>query len=163
MSKQAVLVPDIGGDSADVIEILVKPGDSVTAEQSIIVLESAKASMEVPCPFDGTVAEVAVKVGQSIKEGDLILQLNAAGAGAEKAQEVPVSSIKEELQQVSSVLTPPAAQPSPAPSAAPVADGSAQLVKVPDIGSDSADVIEILVKVGDRIEVFTMERVAATA
>lgn len=153
MSKQAVLVPDIGSDEADVIEILVKVGDSVEAEQSIIVLESAKASMEVPCPLGGTVADIAVNVGQSVKQGDLILQLEtAAGAvpgnavekTAEKPVDVPVAVIKEELQQVSTVLAPPVV--------APAAAGGVQVVKVPDIGSDSADVIEILVKVGDRIE-----------
>ncbi len=151
MSKQAVLVPDIGSDEADVIEILVKAGDSVDAEQSIIVLESAKASMEVPCPQNGTVAEIAVKVGQTVKQGDLILQLETATAAvpekaAERQADVPVAAIKEELQQVSTVLAPPA------PASAPAASGGVQLVKVPDIGSDSADVIEILVKVGERIE-----------
>ncbi len=147
MSRQAVLVPDIGSDEADVIEILVKPGDSVTPEQSLIVLESSKASMEVPCPQAGTVAEIAVKIGQSVKQGDVILQLHAAAVGepaaAEPAQAVPVASIKEELQQVSSVLTPPGEAATTA--------GSVKTVKVPDIGSDSADVIEILVKVGETI------------
>lgn len=151
MSRQAVLVPDIGSDEADVIEILVRPGDSVSAEQSIIVLESAKASMEVPCPQDGTVAEIAVKVGQTVKQGDLILQLESASAAAkaEAAHEVPVTSIKEALQQVSTVLAPPgeaAATPT-----ASTAASSVKTVKVPDIGSDSADVIEILVAVGESI------------
>lgn len=150
MSRQAVVVPDIGSDEADVIEILVKPGDNVSAEQSLIVLESAKASMEVPCPQAGTVAEIAVKIGQTVKQGDVILQLEAgvatAAATITKAEaaapaEVPVSAIKEELQAVSTVLAPPGA-----------AAGAVTTVKVPDIGSESADVIELLVKVGDRIE-----------
>ncbi|MGH8494364.1 MAG: dihydrolipoyllysine-residue acetyltransferase [Moraxellaceae bacterium] len=164
MSKQAVLVPDIGSDEADVIEILVKVGEGVDAEQSIIVLESAKASMEVPCPQNGIVAEIAVKVGQTVKQGDLILQLETAAAAAsekvEKPVDVPVAAIKAELQQVSTVLTPPAT------ASAPAAAGSVQLVKVPDIGSDSADVIEILVKVGDRIEleqsIFVLESAKAS-
>ncbi len=156
MSKQSVLVPDIGGDSADVIEILVKPGDCVSAEQSVVVLESAKASMEVPCPLAGTVAEISVQIGQSVKEGDLLFQLvtaDAAGAAGnpaaveEKPSEgeagqrpaLPVSSIKEELQAVSTVLTPPAG------------GGAVQTVKTPDIGSDSADVIEVLVDVGQHV------------
>ena len=111
MSKQAVLVPDIGSDEADVIEILVKVGDSVEAEQSVIVLESAKASMEMPCPVAGTVADIAVKIGQTIKQGDLVMHVEAASAAApaEKPADVPVAAIKEELQQVSTVLTPPSA------------------------------------------------------
>ncbi|MDQ8037342.1 MAG: dihydrolipoyllysine-residue acetyltransferase [Pedobacter sp.] len=167
MSKQAVLVPDIGSDEADVIEILVKVGDSVEAEQSVIVLESAKASMEMPCPVAGTVADIAVKIGQTIKQGDLVMHVEAAGASAaapaEKPADVPVAAIKEELQQVSTVLTPPASAPA---ASAPAASGGVQLVKVPDIGSDSADVIEILVKVGDRIEleqsIFVLESAKAS-
>lgn len=164
MSKQAVLVPDIGSDEADVIEILVKVGDSVDAEQSVIVLESAKASMEMPCPVAGTVADIAVKIGQTIKQGDLVMHVEAADAAtaaapAEKPADVPVAAIKEELQQVSTVLTPP-------PASAPAAAGGVQLVKVPDIGSDSADVIEVLVKVGDRIEleqsIFVLESAKAS-
>jgi pyruvate dehydrogenase E2 component (dihydrolipoamide acetyltransferase) len=154
VSRQDVLVPDIGSDSADVIEILVKPGDAVTAEQSIVVLESAKASMEVPCPLAGSVAEIAVKTGQSVKQGDLLLRVDAEGVAAASATpvqelaatkaaagEVPVKEIQQALETVSTVLTPPGA--------AAAAAGAVAVVKVPDIGSDSADVIEVLVKVGD--------------
>ncbi|MFZ5560920.1 MAG: dihydrolipoyllysine-residue acetyltransferase [Pseudomonadota bacterium] len=82
MSQQDVLVPDIGSDAADVIEILVKPGDVVTAEQPIVVLESAKASMEVPCPQGGTVSSIAVQLGQSVKQGDVLLQIVTEAAQA---------------------------------------------------------------------------------
>ncbi len=82
MSQQDVLVPDIGSDAADVIEILVKPGDVVTAEQPIVVLESAKASMEVPCPQGGRVSAIAVQLGQSVKQGDVLLQLETEAAQA---------------------------------------------------------------------------------
>lgn len=149
MSKQAVLVPDIGADSADVIEILVKPGDKVGIEQAIIVLESAKASMEVPCPFAGEVSEISVKIGQSVQQGDLLLHVDVESETTTAADitEVPVKEIQQELESVSDVLTPPGE---------PVlarADKTqlTQLVKTPDIGADSADVIEILVKVGDVI------------
>ncbi|MDP2228350.1 MAG: dihydrolipoyllysine-residue acetyltransferase [Moraxellaceae bacterium] len=143
-----IRVPDIGGDSADVIEILVKPGDSVTPEQTIVVLESAKASMEVPCPEGGVVKSLAVTVGQSVAQGDLLMVLEASSAGTD----VPVRQIQQELEQVSSVLTPPVAAAANAPVAAP-AEASIQTVKVPDIGSDTADVIEILVKAGDVISI----------
>lgn len=82
VSQQDVLVPDIGSDAADVIEILVKPGDVVTAEQPIVVLESAKASMEVPCPQGGTVSSIAVQLGQSVKQGDVLLQIVTEAAQA---------------------------------------------------------------------------------
>lgn len=153
-----IRVPDIGSDSADVIEILVKPGDHLSPEQPIVVLESDKASMEVPVPQGGVVRDIAVKVGDSVKLGDLLLQLDDAVAGSS----ADVREIQQELQQVSSVLepagissgaamasAPPAAAPAPAVPAAGAAATSVQLVKVPDIGSDEADVIEVLVKVGD--------------
>lgn len=154
-----IRVPDIGSDSADVIEILVKPGDHVSPEQAIVVLESDKASMEVPVPQGGVVRDIAVKVGDSVKLGDLLLQLDEAVAGS--SADVPVREIQQELEQVSSVLAPEAAAPAVAPAipvpatpAPPTAAAtSVQLVKVPDIGSDEADVIEVLVKVGDVITV----------
>lgn len=154
-----IRVPDIGSDSADVIEILVKPGDHVSPEQAIVVLESDKASMEVPVPQGGVVRDIAVKVGDSVKLGDLLLQLDEAVVGS--SSDVPVREIQQELEQVSSVLAPEAAAPAVAPAipvpatpAPPTAAAtSVQLVKVPDIGSDEADVIEVLVKVGDVITV----------
>ena len=158
MTLQAVLVPDIGSDGADVIEILVKPGDSIGVEQTIVVLESAKASMEVPCPVAGTVGAVAVTVGQSVKEGDLLLQVEDSVAAEKSADagnhvqagavDVPVREIQEELESVSQVLMPPS-HDTHAPGAAPLL--AIQVVTTPDIGSESADVIEILVKTGDVI------------
>jgi pyruvate dehydrogenase E2 component (dihydrolipoamide acetyltransferase) len=189
VSKQAVSVPDIGAESADVIEILVKPGQLVGAEQAIVVLESDKASMEVPCPLAGTVAEIAVQVGQRVKQGDVLLQLDtasvpeagmlasaqASAAAGMAARAVPVTTIGEELHQVSEILTPPgvpggepqssvstpasptvaataavaAAGPELAPS--PPAAATLLTVRVPDIGADVADVIEILVREGQAI------------
>lgn len=144
MSIQEIRVPDIGSDEADVIEVLVKPGDSVAAESSLIVLESAKATMEVPCPAPGTVQQLSVKVGDKVKEGDLILLLQG-GAGAES----PVQEITQALEVVSTTLA-----PEPVAVAAPsVAATESIVLKAPDIGSDSADVIEVLVKPGDEIAV----------
>ncbi|MDF2447065.1 MAG: aceF [Moraxellaceae bacterium] len=190
MSKQAVPVPDIGAESADVIEILVKPGQLVGAEQAIVVLESDKASMEVPCPLAGTVAEIAVQVGQRVKQGDVLLQLDtasvpeagllasaqaSAAAAGMAAPAVPVTTIGEELHQVSEILTPPGvpggepqssvstpASPAVAATAAVAATGpglapsppaaaTMLTVRVPDIGADVADVIEILVREGQAI------------
>jgi pyruvate dehydrogenase E2 component (dihydrolipoamide acetyltransferase) len=163
MSPQAVLVPDIGSDSADVIEILVKPGDAVTVEQSIIVLESDKASMEVPCPSSGVIGEIAAKIGQSVKQGDVLLYIEALVSatkempvqGAEikgapiqnAAPEIPVKEIQAELEHVSTVLA-------PSMNTASVKTPKSKtlyLIKTPDIGSEAADVIDLLVKAGDVI------------
>ncbi|MCC2639093.1 MAG: aceF [Moraxellaceae bacterium] len=186
MSKQAVLVPDIGAEAADVIEILVRPGDTVAAEQAIVVLESDKASMEVPCPRAGRVEEIAVKVGQRVQQGDMLLQLEAvtakegeviaAARTAAVNMGLPIASIGAELNAVSDLLgtgaaASVAAAPAPAasavtasiaaapgvaaPVAAPVAGmpvpGAIQTVRVPDIGAEEADVIELLVQEGQEI------------
>ncbi|WP_430227639.1 dihydrolipoyllysine-residue acetyltransferase [Paraburkholderia tropica] len=141
-----VKVPDIG-DYKDipVIEVLVKAGDTVEKEQSLITLESDKATMDVPSPASGTVKEVKVKVGDNVSEGVLVLVLEAAGAAAAPAA---APAAKEEK------AAPAAAQAAaPAPAAAPAASGGVQTVKVPDIGDyKDVPVIEIGVKVGDRVE-----------
>ncbi|WP_285960619.1 dihydrolipoyllysine-residue acetyltransferase [Pseudomonas tohonis] len=140
-SVQDVHVPDIGSDSkAKVIEILVKAGDRVEADQSLITLESDKASMEIPSPAAGIVESVVVKLDAEVGTGDLIIKLRTAGAApaAAKAAEAPAAA--------------PAPAPAAAAPAAPAAE-AVQDVHVPDIGSDSkAKVIEILVKAGDRVE-----------
>ncbi|NCA26745.1 MAG: biotin/lipoyl-binding protein, partial [Methylophilaceae bacterium] len=87
MAIQQVLVPDIGNfDSVDVIEVLVKEGDSVAKDDSLITLESDKASMDIPAPFGGVVKSISIKVGDKAAQGDLILTLDAAedSAPAEK-------------------------------------------------------------------------------
>jgi len=142
-----VLVPDLGEDSVEVIEICVAVGDNVDAEDSIITVESDKASMDIPAPFAGSIAEICVAVGDKISEGTLLAKISAAASAA------PAPSPD------------PAAEPTPAPvaeaapvAAAPVAAAPAGEsiieVTVPDIGGDeNVDVIEILVAVGDTVEV----------
>ena len=133
MAIETIKVPDIGGaEGVEVIEVCVKPGDSISAEQSLIVLESDKASMEVPSPKAGTVKSVLIKVGDKASEGTAVIELDVAGAAAAPA---PVAA--------------------PAPAAAPVAAAaSAELaVSVPDIGgAEGVDVIELCVKVGDQVK-----------
>lgn len=81
MSSKDITVPDIGTkDAVDIIEIHVKPGDSIKQDDTIIVLESDKATMEIPAPEAGVVGELKVKVGDSVKMGDLIMTLSPAGA-----------------------------------------------------------------------------------
>ena len=101
MSLQDVLVPDIGNfDSVDVIEVLVKAGDTIVKDDSLLTVESDKASMDIPAPFAGVVKEVKLKVGDKIAQGHLILILEADTAAANApAAEVkapaPVTAPKE--------------------------------------------------------------------
>ncbi|MEX3688975.1 dihydrolipoyllysine-residue acetyltransferase [Paraburkholderia sp. BR14312] len=144
-----VKVPDIG-DYKDipVIEVLVKAGDTVEKEQSLITLESDKATMDVPSPASGTVKEVKVKVGDNVSEGSLVLVLDGAGAGAAPAAPAPAAKAEKAAPAAA-----PAQAAAPAPAAAPAASGGVQSVKVPDIGDyKDVPVIEIGVKVGDRVE-----------
>ncbi|KNC14225.1 pyruvate dehydrogenase [Pantoea sp. RIT-PI-b] len=128
VSKE-VNVPDIGGDEVEVTEILVKVGDTVAAEQSLITVEGDKASMEVPAPFAGVVKEIKIATGDKVNTGSLIMVFEAEGAAPAAA---------------------PAAKQEAAPAAAPAASG-AKDVNVPDIGGDEVEVTEILVKVGDKV------------
>lgn len=93
MAIKEVLVPDIGNfDSVDVIDVLVKPGDTIAKDDSLITLESDKASMDIPAPFGGTVKEVKTKVGDKVAQGTLILTLDAADADTKPAAKNPPSS-----------------------------------------------------------------------
>ena len=99
-----IRVPDIGDfDAVDVIEVLIKAGDSVENGQSVLVLESDKASMEVPADIAGTVANVAVKVGDKVKQGDLIATLSGAAAAPAAAAPAPAAEAPKTV-----VLRPPA-------------------------------------------------------
>jgi pyruvate dehydrogenase E2 component (dihydrolipoamide acetyltransferase) len=142
MALVEIKVPDIGDfDEVAVIELLVKPGDTVTAEQSLITVESDKASMEIPSSAAGVVKELKVKIGDKVKEGSVVLMLEAAGAAAAAPAAAPV--------QPALVATPPP----PAPVAAPSAGGTID-VAVPDIGDfKDVAVIEVFVKPGDTVKV----------
>ncbi|HHR6140955.1 TPA: pyruvate dehydrogenase complex dihydrolipoyllysine-residue acetyltransferase [Providencia alcalifaciens] len=122
-----VAVPDIGGDEVEVTEIMVKVGDAITAEQSLITVEGDKASMEVPAPFAGTVKEIKIATGDKVKTGSLIMVFEVAGAAPAAAVSAP-------------------AAPAAAPAAAAIKD-----VNVPDIGGDEVEVTEVMVKVGDTV------------
>jgi pyruvate dehydrogenase E2 component (dihydrolipoamide acetyltransferase) len=116
MAVQEAKVPDIGNyTSVPVIEVLVKPGDTVTRDQGLVTLESDKATMEVPAPFDGVVKEVKVKVGDEIAEGTVVALIEAADAGAAKpapaAAPAPAPAAKE-------AAAPAAPAPTPAPAKA---------------------------------------------
>ena len=149
-----VLVPDIGDfKEVDVIEVLVKPGDSVQPEQSLITVESDKATMEIPSPEAGKVKELRVKVGDKVSQGRPILVLEAGDGPAPKAQQPAPPNPASAAQPAKPA---PAAQPAkaaPPPAAAPrAAAGGPREVAVPDIGDfKDVEVIEVLVKPGDRV------------
>lgn len=144
--SELIRVPDIGSGEGEVIELFVKVGDRIEAEQSLLTLESDKASMEIPAPKAGVIKSLKVKLGDHLKEGDELLELEVEGATSEAAPaaaaEAPTDAPKA-----------PAAAPAAAPAPAAPASSSVQDIHVPDIGSDSkAKVIEVLVKVGDQVE-----------
>lgn len=142
--SELIRVPDIGSGEGEVIELFVKVGDRIEADQSILTLESDKASMEVPAPKAGVIKSLKVKLGDRLKEGDELLELEVEGAAA--AAPAPAAPAKKAEEK------PAAAPAAAAPAAAPAA-ASVQQVHVPDIGSSGkAQIIEIQVKVGDKVE-----------
>src|SRR5471030_1632237 len=127
-------VPDIGADAVEVTEIMVKVGDKVEVEQSLITVEGDKASMEVPSPQAGVVKEIKVAVGDTVETGKLIMIFEAADGAADAAP------AKQE------------AQAEEKPAAAAPASSESKEVNVPDIGGDEVEVTEVMVKVGDKVE-----------
>ena len=152
MALVEVKVPDIG-DFKDVaiIELLVKPGDTVKAEQSLVTVESDKASMEIPSSAAGVVKEVKVKLGDKLNEGDLIVVLESDAAAAP----APAAAVPASAPAPAAAAPAPQAAPAPAPAAAaaPAASAGPVDIVVPDIGDfDEVAVIEVLVKVGDTVK-----------
>ena len=129
-----VTLPDIGDDEVEVTEILVAVGDSVTEDQSILSVEGDKASMEVPAPFAGTVKEIKVATGDTVKTGSLVFVFEVADSesAAPAAESTP-------------------AETKAAPAAEQSSASSTKEVNVPDIGGDEVEVTEILVAVGDSV------------
>ena len=152
MALVEVKVPDIG-DFKDVaiIELLVKPGDTVKTEQSLVTVESDKASMEIPSSAAGVVKEVKVKLGDKLNEGDLIVVLESDAAAAP----APAAAVPASAPAPAAAAAAPQAAPAPAPAAAaaPAASAGPVDIVVPDIGDfDEVAVIEVLVKVGDTVK-----------
>ncbi|WP_325436816.1 biotin/lipoyl-containing protein, partial [Pseudomonas nitroreducens] len=139
--SETIRVPDIGNGEGEVIELLVKVGDRIEADQSLLTLESDKASMEIPAPKAGVVKAIKVKIGDTLKEGDEILELEAENSATEAKAEEPAKPAAEQPAPVA-----------PAPQSAPAGGGGVETIKVPDIGNGQGEIIELMVKVGDRIE-----------
>src|SRR6266496_2109389 len=156
MSTIEVKVPDIGDfKDVPVIEVFVKPGDAVKAEDSLVTLESDKATMDVPAPAAGTVKDLRVKLGDKVSEGNVLLTLESATAAGAKAPAAPLPP--QPTQPARKEAPAPASSgPSPGASAAPDAAAGAPsvtTVKVPDIGDfKDVPIIEVFVKPGDTVK-----------
>ena len=177
MADELIKVPDIGGaEGAEVVEVLVSPGDAIDVEQSLVVVESDKASMEIPAPIAGVVSELRVAVGDSVSEGDVILAL-APTSGAEGANAAPANAEQGAVARgpqvdldtseqaasggemadgaASSLNNAASATSAPESAAASGIEDGAKVIDVviPDLGSDEgADLVELLVPVGGQVE-----------
>jgi len=145
-----VELPDIGDfHDVEVIEILVSPGDSVVAEDSLLTLESDKATMEIPSPVAGKVSEVKISVGDKINKGDVIIVLEAEGEGEAAVAESPAESeVPSEPVAAETV----SAEPEPATAAAPAGASETVAIEVPDIGDFSdVEIVEVMISAGDEV------------
>ncbi len=154
MAKIDVNVPDIGDfKDVPVIEVLVKPGDVVKAEQPLVTLESDKATMDVPSPIAGAVAEVAAKVGDKVSMGVLIARIETAAAEAPRAAPAKAAASAAPAKSAASAAPAKAAAPGKAAAAPAPAKAATIDITVPDIGDfKDVPVIEVLVKAGDTVE-----------
>lgn len=154
MPVENIKVPDLGDSSdVEVIEILVNEGDSVQENDSLLVLESDKAAMEIPSPKSGVIKKILVKVGDQVNEGHEIFAMEIEGEGnaEESAEEAPAEE-KEEPAAAESESSADESDASDSESDAEEGATSVETIKVPDIGGDSdVEIIEVHVAVGDEI------------
>ena len=164
MSIEQIKLPDVGGEEVEIIEISVKVGDSIGEDDTIIVVETEKASMDIPAPFAGTIESLVVKAGDKIKEGDLIATLaTSASASSETVKEevvtaAPAKIVEEIKTEEKTVEVSTASQET----TLVIED-----IFVPDVGGDElVDVIEIIASVGDFLNeedgIITLETEKAT-
>jgi pyruvate dehydrogenase E2 component (dihydrolipoamide acetyltransferase) len=149
MTIESLTVPDLGGaEQVEVIEILVTAGDQVAAEESIIVLETDKATMEIPAPTAGTITSLTINVGDKINEGDQYGEIETSAG-------MTVEVISEEVEKPVAELAvkQEAADEKTTEASAENAASSIEIIPVPDLGgSDQVEVIELLVKVGEEVD-----------
>jgi pyruvate dehydrogenase E2 component (dihydrolipoamide acetyltransferase) len=147
MSIEEVKLPDVGGESVLIIEVSVKVGDSIDADDAIIVVETEKASMDIPAPTAGTIESLSVKAGDKISEGMIICTLKSADSS--ETQKVETKEV--EKVQVEKAET-PVAPTKVEEKVATKQTTSITEVKLPDVGGESVLVIEVSVKVGDNVD-----------
>lgn len=136
-SSQTHNLPDLGVDSAEVADVMVKVGDTVTKDQPLILVESDKASVEVPAPVDGVVEAILVKQGDAVSNGQAFITIKGGASADTAPQAAPAQAEQAQAEQ--------------APASAPVASASSQTHNLPDLGVDSAEVADVMVKVGDTV------------
>jgi pyruvate dehydrogenase E2 component (dihydrolipoamide acetyltransferase) len=152
-----IIVPDVGGEEVEVIELCVAVGEAVDAEASIVTVESDKASMDIPCTDAGVIKSLNVKVGDKIKQGDVLGQMESGAAASEPEASAPTES-PSEAPKANAPESEPAKAQTPKSEAAtkstPASSGVKTIeVTVPDIGdATEVDIIELLVAVGDTVE-----------
>ena len=142
-----IKAPDLGVDSAEVSEVMVKVGDVVNSDDNIALVESDKASVEIPAGASGTVTAILIQVGDQISQGSPLITISESDACAKSEEQAPANvevATKPETNEVVSASE----------TSTPIATGAAvsQTYNLPDLGVDSASVAEIMVKVGDTIE-----------
>ena len=149
--SEKIQVPDVGSsDPVDVIEISVKVGDTIAAEDTIVVLESDKATVEVPAPKAGKVTAINVKVGDRVKEGDDLLEVEADSGADDNAPSQEEATTDTPTEQETAPQ--PEAEQAPAKSASGT-ESRTETVTVPDLGDiDGAEIIEVSVAAGDVLE-----------
>lgn len=151
MSEQEIKVPDLGGaDEVEVIEIIVSAGDSVEEEDPILTVESDKASVELPSPGAGKITKITVKVGDKVKEGDVVGMMEASAGGSDDAGSDEPEEKAEEKEEAKQEEKSEESKPAPKKASG---DSRKETVKVPALdGFDNVPVIEINVAEGDTIE-----------
>ncbi|WP_198555696.1 dihydrolipoyllysine-residue acetyltransferase [Colwellia sp. 75C3] len=147
MSIEKILVPDVGGDEVEIIEICFAVGDTLEADEGIITVETDKASMDIPAPFAGKLVSLTVSVGDKIKEGDVIAEMESASV-APAPETAPVAAVVEAPAPAAPVVEAAPVAVAPVATASEIID-----IAIPDIGEDGeVEAIEVLVSVGDVIE-----------
>lgn len=155
MTKQILTVPDLGGaENVEVIELLVSDGEQIEVEQALFVLETDKATMEVPASVSGTLISLNIKVGDKVNEGDEIGEIEAGAAESESVaseeSSTETSNDKEETQQQAQQQTKQQEEPVTASASA---EPTSMTIEIPDLGgSEGVDVIEVCVKEGEEVD-----------
>lgn len=163
MSIEQIKLPDVGGEEVEIIEISVKVGDSIGEDDTIIVVETEKASMDIPAPFAGTIESLIVKAGDKIKEGDLIATLvTTSSASNETVKEVAIATPAKIVEEIKTEEKTVEVSTASQETTLVIED-----IFVPDVGGDeSVDVIEIIASVGDFLNeedgIITLETEKAT-
>lgn len=146
--SEKVLVPDVGeAEDVEVVELLVAVGDTIAADDSLLVLESDKASMEVPSPIGGTVVSIAVSEGDKVEEGTLLLEIDSVETGSASDEPVAEAAPAEEVTARSTSEDVPAE-----PTGTPKKIETSKVISVPDVGdAEEVTVVELLVRQGDSV------------